>query len=828
MSQSHHRFTPSDLSPGVPPVPVVRIRTLEVLTMRAFSLTLFALVLLFAASIAFSPAALAQGQIPDDVPARTQAALPILNFMGNDEVCNTWVEVQNIGDDFTRVALMTWGEPGFCPPQCAGPLKVECSGLLKAGATWNFLGAQVPTGSKSGMIFSLSAKQLSDYGLDQEFGFDDIIGDLLCETLFFGIVGDCDDYRRFKLAYDQGGNFAGLPMDLAIGEPIAAEVLRRCASPDTPGIISSKYQGIAGTRIGRFDPVFGGFAFYAPLVYAEASGFESFLYIQNTGLDCSTVEIWFQQQDNCLRPLICEVFTLAPGETYQYAASDCVGPGWIGSAWLRTSQPMALAVDHLGPGLLMTYSGTPSQLKYTFDGVPFYTPGSIVAYGPLVYSEYQGWDTGIQVQNLSGTTAAKVKVYFLDRSGDIVTTLVDWICPRGSQTFYLPAIATLPGNWVGSVRVESQEWFTPGGPYVNPTPVTAIAHLIKYADIQRTDANEAIAYNLLPEYDAFDWQIGCCDGGTESGIAAIGIPSLIKDLDGTGVTTEVAIANFVPKPGFTDFAVYIYDMNGLIDYVCEKLNEKQVEYIDLQTWGYVSPGFKGSAIISATFWEHNVFSPTGQFIRNLVGLGAVSIERSGTRLGENVPGDQASGTPGFPISEPFHFQGHHMPRCPGLTGAPRVADCPEKLVIHSGAIGEALNDGQTLDSTLVVKGVPEGCRVSDVDVFLALTHSQSDDIVAELVYDNVTAGVATNMLFDGICGSSTTIVTTLDDDAASPIGSVCPPIGGSYTTSPKGGLDAFDDFIPNGDWTLRLTDIQSNGATGELLNWTIEVSTEAY
>ena len=31
------------------------------------------------------------------------------------------------------------------------------------------------------------------------------------------------------------------------------------------------------------------------------------------------------------------------------------------------------------------------------------TPGNQVAYGPLVYSEYQGWDTGIQVQNLTPT-----------------------------------------------------------------------------------------------------------------------------------------------------------------------------------------------------------------------------------------------------------------------------------------------------------------------------------------------------------------------------------------------------------------------------------------
>jgi hypothetical protein len=814
--------------PGLAPAcfPVSRSWIKEVVTMRVFFVAVLAVALFAAAWTCFPAHAFAQGQIPDPVPATTQAALPILNFLGNDEVCNSWVEVQNVGSTFTRVAMMVWGEPGFCAPQCAGPLKVECTGLLKPGATWNFLGAQVPTGAKSGILFSLSASSLSDYGLDEAFGFDDIIADLLCETLFFGIVGDCDDYRRFKLAYDQGGTFAGMPMDLALGQPIAAEVLRRCSGPDQPDLVSSKYDAIPGTRIGRFDPVYGGFAFYAPLVYADAAGFESVLYIQNVGLDCSSAEIWFQQQDNCLRPLICEVFTLAAGETFQFSASDCVGPGWMGSAWIRTSQPIAMAVDHVASGLLMTYSGTPSQLRYSFNGQPYYTPGSIVAYGPLVYSEYQGWDTGVQVQNLSATTAAKVKVYFLDRSGDIVTTLVDWICPRGSQTFYLPAITTLPGNWVGTVRVESQEWFTPGGPFVNPTPITAVAQLIKYADIQHTGAQEAIAYNLLPEYDAFDWQTGALDGGTSSGVGLIAVPSLLKDLDGTGVTTEIAIANFVPKPGFTDFAIYIYDMNGLIDYVCDKLNEKQVDYIDLQTWGYINPGFKGSAIISATFWEHDVFSPTGQFVRNLLGLGAVTIERSTTRLGENVPGDQAAGSLAIPITSPFHFQGLHMPSCPGVTGEPRTLECPETLVFNSGDVGAPIIDGNTTEHTIASDHVPAGCVVKDVNLFLALTHDRNSDVTADLKFTN-NLETRTGRLFSGICDVTANIVTTLDDDVLAPIGSSCPPLGGRYSTSPAGGLDTFDGALANGSWTLQITDNTFNGATGELLNWTLELHTEA-
>jgi hypothetical protein len=611
-----------------------------------------------------------------------QVHLPILNFQGQDDVCRTWIEVQVVGPEFSKAVLVTWGEPGFCPPQCAGPLKVECTGLLKPGSTWNFLGAQIPTGSKSGMLFKFTTKQLSEVAPDL-VPPDDIVADYMCETLFFGVVGDCDDYRRFKKAYNENLEFAGLNMGQASGKGyLAVDVLRHCPGDVTPGVeVSSKYNGIAAKHLGSFDPVFGGFGFYVPLLYADRAGFNSIMYIQNGGLECSSIEIWFKAQDECLRARICEIFTLAPGETYQFDASDCVGPDWQGSAWIRSTQELGIVVDIIGRDVLMTYIGEPASYDYPVNpadpkGRPaVFSQGDQVAFGPLMYSEYQGWDTGVQVQNLSPVVNAKVKVYFLDRSGDIITTLVDWICPRGSQTFFLPVVADLPGNWVGSIRVESQEWWTPGSPAVLPPDIVGVATLIKYNDAARSQTTEAIAYNLLPEHKIYRWQIGGGSGGVFSGVALIAIPSLLRDLEGTGVTSELAIANIVPKPGFTDFAIYIYDQNGLLDYICQKLNEKQVEYINLQSWGYVNPGFKGSAIISAMFWEHDVFSPTGLFERNLVGLGAVAVERTGTRLGEDIPGDEAAGDRGIPFSasggkKDFDWEGPNAPRCPGIGRIP--------------------------------------------------------------------------------------------------------------------------------------------------------------
>ena len=768
-----------------------------------------------------------------------QVHLPILNFLGQDDVCETWIEVQNIGCDFAKAALITWGEPGFCPPQAAGPLKVECTGMLKPGSTWNLLGAQVPTGSKSGILYQFTTQQLSEIGVD--LGFDDIVGDYLCETLFFGVVGDSDDYRRFMKAYRENLEFAGVPLDRAKGDgALAVDVHRTCPGDATPGVeVTSKYNGIAGTHLGVFDEVFGGYGFYVPLVYADASGFNTIMYIQNGGLQCSSVEVWFQEQDACLRASICEILTLAPGESYQLDASDCVGPDFQGSAWLRSSQVMGIAVDLIGRDVLMTYVAEPAEINYTYDPTEaLYSAGNQVAFGPLIYSEYQGWDSGVQVQNLSAVTAAKVKVYFLDKAGGIITTLVDWVCPRGSQTFFLPVIFDLPGNWVGSVRVESQEWFSPGNPLVAPPNIVAVATLLKYDDAARTSTIQALAYNLLPEHKIYDWQIASGTGGNfEAGVGLIALPSLLRDVDQLGLTSEVAIANVVPKPGFTDFAVFIYDQNGLLDYFCQKLSEKQVEYLDLATWGYVNPGFKGSAIISATFWEHDVFDDQGFFLRNLVGLGAVAIERKGRRGYEaDIPGDEAAGSRGIPFASTFDEDGEpifefcfmgYAPLCPGLPDLrPDPAECPAEITASCENCPlpiPATGTAGMMDTAVASIGLTVACEIVDVDVSLDLNHTFNADLDVDLTSP---AGTRSR-LFDDVCGGSDNMQVVLDDDAASPIGSVCPPTGfAAFTTENGIALDLFDGELAGGEWRLDITD-DAGGDTGRLNGFEVRLELRA-
>jgi len=336
----------------------------------------------------------------------------------------------------------------------------------------------------------------------------------------------------------------------------------------------------------------------------------------------------------------------------------------------------------------MTYTGRPAELNFTFPPNtpapdqpcdPFFTPGSQVNYAPLIYREFQGWDTTLWVQNLSSTVNAKVKVIFLDASGGIITALTDWICPRGSRTYHLSLIANLPGQWAGSARVESQDWFSAGGLPVPAPNILSVAELVRYSDPTHATALEGLAYPLLTEAEAFDWQAGppaqpLCPG--PGCIGRLALPDV--SASDTGVT-EIALQNLVSQPGLTNATIFLYDQNGLLDILCETLNSQQVEYIDLAGWGYVAPGFRGSAVISATAWEHPAFDlagtprpPSGGTAPrmgaggqvNPVGLAGVIIQRTHTAAFD-APGDEGAGSLAIPLTTaPFSSEDLAPPECP--------------------------------------------------------------------------------------------------------------------------------------------------------------------
>ncbi|MFQ5595006.1 MAG: hypothetical protein ACE5HA_12745 [Anaerolineae bacterium] len=213
-------------------------------------------------------------------------------------------------------------------------------------------------------------------------------------------------------------------------------------------------------------------------------------------------------------------------------------------------------------------------------------------------------------------------------------------------------LAGLPGNWVGSARIESQDWLSSGDPATPPPSILSVVMLEKYTDPAKVARQEAVLYNALQEMGSFDWQVGPGQATGFSGSDVLAVPYVARY--NRGVTTELAIQNLNPHPGFTDYIIYLYDPRQLIDGICQKLNAKQVEYIDLDEWGVIPPGFMGSLVISAMYTDQ----------KGGAALGAVVVERVGrTGSDPDIPGDESKAFEAFPLFNRFRQE---MPvRCPG-------------------------------------------------------------------------------------------------------------------------------------------------------------------
>jgi hypothetical protein len=359
--------------------------------------------------------------------------------------------------------------------------------------------------------------------------------------------------------------------------------------------------------------------YYAPQLFDTFSpaGWTSRIWIQNSGEECTSLEIWFQKQRDCLKASIQEVYALCPGETIAVVPEL---PGFLGSAWIRsTHQPLGVVVDEMNANgsIFMSYQGVPAN----YGGQ---TPnGSLFNFAPLIYREYNGWNTSIQVQNLSSIHRALVKIYFLGNSGDTIDTITKWICPRGSQTFYLPAINNLPSQYMGQARIESQNWWGPGDPPGDAPFILSIVNLVNY------NTGQGAAYNTFPKQEAM-------------GIRWVALPFLGKEKhdpyepSGTKWNSEIAITNLDMIPGVSTYRINFFDQNGLLYSLCQTLNEKQVDYIKLASIGIIPTGWLGSAVIS---WQCS--SPP-----NVGALGVVVVEKA-----SGYPsGDLTKAYEGFPLA----------------------------------------------------------------------------------------------------------------------------------------------------------------------------------
>ncbi|HLI26181.1 MAG TPA: hypothetical protein VKZ60_03870 [Chloroflexota bacterium] len=182
-----------------------------------------------------------------------------------------------------------------------------------------------------------------------------------------------------------------------------------------------------------------------PLVFKQRNGWDSEVRVQNTANAPVSVRVRVQPTGGGLE-IATPPVTVPANAPYTFRPTDLPAlPGdFVGSATVEATGGGVVAMStetNLSRGTGMAYNAFNPAAATTRISVP------------LIFKHRNGFDTGIQVQNLD-TTDAQVRVTYRLSTGQ---TVVEFgvVPANGSYTFYQPDNAQIPDGSVGSAVVEN-------------------------------------------------------------------------------------------------------------------------------------------------------------------------------------------------------------------------------------------------------------------------------------------------------------------------------------------------------------------------------------
>jgi hypothetical protein len=359
--------------------------------------------------------------------------------------------------------------------------------------------------------------------------------------------------------------------------------------------------------------------YFAPYIMHNYHDLDTVLTIQNSGDACTSIWIYYKQQGNCECMKAQHVEQIMPGEAIrigpevdqfgvdmEFPGPDECSPGngdWVGSAFITANEPLAIVVDQL------SLTGNDKGTLLSMRGLPYDQQEERVWYADLLYRELSGWQSSIQVQNLTRTSVPTfVTVEFFDQSGDSILFIGDWVCRNGAETFYLPAIVDLgvnyPFGYVGAAEIMShQQVDYPGEHHKTGEPIFAVVDLKKdklWDEGMNTwrhtypGESQGGAYNAHPEHQ-------------KENAAGWAMPYIAKEQN--GVTSRIAIRNNANCNKIKG-KIWIQDETGRTVGVVDVpwLHPKHMKIVDLAYFGNISRGFVGAARFEVGAWVDEVWN----------------------------------------------------------------------------------------------------------------------------------------------------------------------------------------------------------------------------
>jgi len=382
------------------------------------------------------------GARPQEAPVPSGWEIVFLPVVGN---LKTGIEIMNVGDEWTYVDIWYYDEMG-----------------ASAGNDFNF---RLNAKSSVTVFPSLTRRPAS------------------------GVIVSYKAKREPTGPFDWGTTSGYTEK----GEEIAA-ICNRMGPEGKP---AAAYMGIGLPLLPANEGTPGNETYwiYAPVVQKNNNGWNTTIWLQKAAADenadAADIDIYYYGLGG-ESLLAVHGVSIKPLATMGFRPPAALCDGFVGSCWIRSQTPIiGIADEYNAPfpadaGILMSYRVLPkNRLGGGRSSANF-------NFGPLIFSQYNGWKSGIALLNSSENLDADAVVTFYDRAGTPLHTINTTLEERSELIIYPLARFGLPVDQIGSVSIEAQNYQPPGGP-----PVTADNAIIAVINQFNPTESKGSAYNAF-------------------------------------------------------------------------------------------------------------------------------------------------------------------------------------------------------------------------------------------------------------------------------------------------------------------------------------------
>jgi hypothetical protein len=187
--------------------------------------------------------------------------------------------------------------------------------------------------------------------------------------------------------------------------------------------------------------------------------------------------------------------TLDAGQTISYDLTANGFPaGQIGSVWIDGDSGIVASVDRIKMATTMAMTNVAQPRNdNALNYFKIFGKNPTIKYAPLVFKDYNNWNTGINVANLSSNTNT-VTVTFYNYLSNSTSSDTRQIPPRGMEYFYIPGTGTdinLGQTGVNSAIISGSD------------PLVAAVDEVKYVGNGNANSGAGHAMSYPAQYGAY-------------------------------------------------------------------------------------------------------------------------------------------------------------------------------------------------------------------------------------------------------------------------------------------------------------------------------------